>query len=936
MKKVVQKFKRGISIVALLAMLCTLFTGITVSAADETSKEPMYVTARARQDSKGVQVAWKNPTDTTLSKTAVYRIDNFGSEQTSTLVAENSAPTAGAYTSVNDDYTTAYTSSTTVYYKLVCTFTDDSTTSVIVNTDAWNNYQFPNKEFIDSTKWTFTTTNGNSSNYIQQTKADLDYDVYYTDGEGTGSGPSVHFTTTKLGTPKNMFRAYFTSHPGDGSYVKFSYKLKADQFNTGESGNVGMFGQVSVVYKNNTDTATQDWELDRTADTAGAWKTITKVLKITKTTPGINFIVWTTGEAWIDDLSAYVCDASGNVADDAENILVSLDTYATEYYATNSELSAPVVTAESYYEAAGLSWEAVTGATAYNVYEKKADGTLVLRAELPATATAVKLDGLTNDVEYTYVVKAVDKLTKEGTASAETSVTPAMPAIPKSEKEPYNVIATPRLESGAVEVAWKNPTSTALTKTEVYRIDNINSTPTYTLIEKNESPVAGQYAYARDVFDAAYTSSTNVYYKLVCTFADGSSNEVAVYTDAYVETTRADYGLFGFAQGEGIGYSNVRTDGNVAAKKYFNGNNISLDFDNCVGDGPSVKLDMSSSPTYGYKAGDSSYTWNEYGDIQLKYWLGSNYIPKDSYAKISFKIKTDTPDASLIFAQWCGTEIGRYNGTTDWITVSNKVMKNNQSDAYGKFFYFTIRGAGTYWVDDVEVYLCDESGNVTDNTNRVKSADAYFTNSYYTENPVPAAPTVTNTEERDSGVDISWASVADAKGYEVYEKTSDGAYYLRARVPASITTVRMNNLKNNQSYDFVVKTVDATTKGSAYSAVQTLTPVPDPFKVTEYAASKSGSNLTVSADFTNGTYTNGISAQLILAAYHKGEAVSMAVADMGTAVTAELSETKPVSATITLPSDYSADKYTVRAYLWNSADFMKPYIAAQEITVPVE
>lgn len=929
MKKVVQKFKRGISIVALLAMLCTLFTGITVSAADETSKEPMYVTARARQDSKGVQVAWKNPTDTTLSKTAVYRIDNFGSEQTSTLVAENSAPTAGAYTSVNDDYTTAYTSSTTVYYKLVCTFTDDSTTSVIVNTDAWNNYQFPNKEFIDSTKWTFTTTNGNSSNYIQQTKADLDYDVYYTDGEGTGSGPSVHFTTTKLGTQKNMFRAYFTSHPGDGSYVKFSYKLKADQFNTGESGNVGMFGQVSVVYTNNTDT--QDWELDRTADTAGNWKTITKVLKITKTTPGINFIVWTTGEAWIDDLSAYVCDASGNVADDAENILVSLDDYATEYYTTNSVLSAPVVTAESYYEAAGLGWEAVTGATAYNVYEKTADGTLALRAELPATATAVKLDGLTNDVEYTYVVKAVDKLTKEGAASAETSVTPAMPAIPKSEKEPYNVIATPRLDSGAVEVAWKNPTSTALTKTEVYRIDNINSTPTYTLIEKNESPVAGQYAYARDVFDSAYTSSTNVYYKLVCTFADGSSNEVAVYTDAYVVTTTSNHGLVGFGVGDGIDWSNGQNTDNASAKKYVNGSNVTLDFDNCVGDGPSLKLDLSSNPTWGFGDGQNR---NEYGGFQLHYRLSTG-IPEGSYAKISLKIKTDSPTGSYIFPYWCGKEIAHYGGQNDWITIS-EVMKNGQSDAFGKFFYCVIVGSGTYWIDDVEVYLCDESGNVTDNTNRVKSADAYFTNSYYTGNPVPAAPTVTNTEERDSGVDISWASVADAKGYEVYEKTSDGAYYLRARVPASITTVRMNNLKNNQSYDFVVKTVDATTKGSKYSAVQTLTPVPDPFKVTEYAAAKSGSNLTVSADFTNGTYTNGISAQLILAAYHKGEAVSMAVADMGTAVTAELSETKPVSATITLPSDYSADKYTVRAYLWNSADFMKPYIAAQEITVPVE
>ncbi len=910
MKKRFQISRSFISILTVFAMLCTMFAGITVSADEATTKEPTHVFTTPRNDSKGVQIAWKNPTDTTLTKTEVYKINNFGANQTYTLVATDNAPVAGGYTYARDEYDTAYTASTYVYYKLVCTYADGSTTELVTYTDAFASAATLSNQFLFSDSTVYKEDyafNNTVTTYAQAAGATLDWEDY------SGTAPSVHIASSRTDNDRNDYSFYFSfTKMADQTPFKLKFKYKSEDLAS------YVYVQMPNVYANlNATSETGMYEVAKFTANSDGWLSKEYTMKAGTNTPWMRFIVRTAGDFWFDDLKIVLLDDDGNETDD---VFTPIDTYANNYYTTNGRLAAPTVSDYKPYDGgAELIWNGVTGAKEYRVYKKGADESLSLLATVPAAQTSIKIDGLTNGIPYTYVVKTVDLAKEESVGGSEVTVIPAIPQVTQSEKEPYNVIATPRLDSKGVEVAWKNPTASTLVKTEVYRIDNININPTYTLVATDNAPVAGAYTYARDEYDTAYTTTTNVLYKLVCTFADGSSNEVSVYTNAYVYTTRADYP---FIVQDVWGTTNGRTDAAAAEGKYWQAADYELDFDTYAGEsGPSIHI--------------SSNKTDEDADAQLKYWLGANYIPKDSYAKISYKVKTVQPAPnSFLFAMWCGKEIERYTATTEWKTVSNVVRINGESDAFGKFFYFVIRGAGDFWIDDVEVYLCDENGTVTDTTNRATRPDAYFTDSYYAQNPVPAAPVVSNTEEHDSGVDISWGAVANATGYEVYEKAEDGAYYLRASVPADITTVRINNLMNNRAYDFVVKTMDVTTKGSAFSAVTTLTPIPDPFKLSTFNVVRSGNSLTVSANMTNGTIESGLSAQLILAVYEKGDVVSMSTVALSDETSIAVTKTETLSATITLPDDYTAEKYTVKAFMWDSITSLNPYVGVTTITVP--
>lgn len=868
------------------------------------SKEPTSVFTTPRNDSKGVQIAWKNPTDTTLVKTEVYKINNFGANQTYTLVATDEAPVAGEYTYARDEYDTAYTASTYVYYKLVCTYADGSTTELVTYTDAFASAATLSNQFLFSDSTVYKedySFNSSVTTYAQAAGATLDWDEY------SGTAPSVHIASSRTDNDRNDYSFYF-SFPKMAEQAPFKLKFKYKSEDLASL----VFAQMPNVYANlNATSETGMYEVARFTGSTDGWVSKEYTMKAGANTPWMRFIMRTSGDFWFDDFKLVLLDSNGN---ETNEVITPVDTYAINYYNANGRLTAPAISDTNALDGGSeLIWNSVAGAKEYRIYKKGADDSLSLFATVPAAQTSIKIDGLTNGTPYTYVVKTVDAAKEESVAGSEVTVIPAIPEVTQSEKEPSHVIATPRLDSKGVEVAWKNPTTSTLAKTELYRVDGMDKLPVYTLVSANESPVAGEYTYARDDYEAAYTASTNVYYKLVCTFQDGTSNEVSVYTDAYVSTTRADYpvieqGIWGIANGQTPG-----------STKYWQGVKTSLDFDTYAGEaGPSFRIDASSTANY--------------ADYQLKYWLGDG-IPKDSYAKISYKIKTVQPTGSFMFAMFCGKEIARYTATTEWKTVSNVVRINDQSDAFGKFFYFVLRGAGEYWIDDVEVYLCDADGNVS-GANLATRPDEYFTDAYYTDNPVPAAPVITDTKARDCGVDISWGAVAGATGYEVYEKAEDGAYYLRASVPAGITTVRLNNLVNNEAYDFVVKANDVTTKGSAFSAVTTLTPLPDPFKISDFSVNKNGNNLIVSAEMSNGVYENGISAQLILAVYKNGNVVSMNVVSMGEVKSIAITEKETLSATVTLPDDYTAEDYTVKAFVWDNVKSLKPYIESEIIVVP--
>ena len=47
-----------------------------------------------------------------------------------------------------------------------------------------------------------------------------------------------------------------------------------------------------------------------------------------------------------------------------------------------------------------------------------------------------------------------------------------------------------------------------------------------------------------------------------------------------------------------------------------------------------------------------------------------------------------------------------------------------------------------------------------------------------------------------------------------------------------------------------------------------------------------------------------------------------------------ITEKETLSATVTLPNDYTAEDYTVKAFVWDNVKSLKPYIESEIIVVP--
>ena len=80
------------------------------------------------------------------------------------------------------------------------------------------------------------------------------------------------------------------------------------------------------------------------------------------------------------------------------------ESYATAK--TNAGLTYPVLSADGYYKAVGLSWTAVNGATRYGIYLYDKDTKKYTKVDLNVTGTSYTVTGLEEETEYTFFVQA--------------------------------------------------------------------------------------------------------------------------------------------------------------------------------------------------------------------------------------------------------------------------------------------------------------------------------------------------------------------------------------------------------------------------------------------------------------------------------------------------------------------------------------------------
>ena len=121
-----------------------------------------------------------------------------------------------------------------------------------------------------------------------------------------------------------------------------------------------------------------------------------------------------------------------------------------------------------------LSWDAVTGATAYQIYRADtADGTLTRIAENTTITDAAYADtGLTHSTTYRYTVRAVDSIGISVDSSAASATTPALPVAPE------NVGAAVSVAGSDLRVTLTWDAVIGVTAYQIYRADTADGTLT--------------------------------------------------------------------------------------------------------------------------------------------------------------------------------------------------------------------------------------------------------------------------------------------------------------------------------------------------------------------------------------------------------------------------------------------------------------------------
>ena len=463
--------------------------------------------------------------------------------------------------------------------------------------------------------------------------------------------------------------------------------------------------------------------------------------------------------------------------------------------------------------------------------------------------------------------------------------------------EPANVMVTKGKPLELI-VSWRNPAEPAISKVELYDVTGEKQ-----LISDRLSTVSDANVSQR----ISVQNTENKVYKAVFTFSNGETREVSVGGSAAATANQNDYTVnLGSWRLTGAHWDSVG-----AAP-------VSAELDNVIyrNSPPSIKImsNIASNDKEGFT------------ELQLK---TTETLQKDSKYRISFYVK-----GSNVYTAWVrGGESG--NNMTeilvpwasgaqtfeDWKLITIDHTMKSDSD-YGLYFSF-VRGIESLWIDDASIYLLDENNAITgDNLLGVAGACE--------GSGVPADVSAQNImiTNYSEGSCIAWDVATDAEYIAVYE-SDEGNLNLRAYIPAERGYVDIENLKNNERYCYVVKTVSTANRESLNGTEVALMPVPDAVVISPYRITQVGNEVTVAVDVKNNAMGAGYTAELILGVYDG--TILENVACEGEKIIAEsdsYAEAVTLQATVSVPEGMS-----VKAFLWNSLNGMVPIKNAETLAL---
>ena len=328
-------------------------------------------------------------------------------------------------------------------------------------------------------------------------------------------------------------------------------------------------------------------------------------------------------------------------------------------------------------------------------------------------------------------------------------------------------------------VAWKNPTSTLLTKVTV------TDTGNNAVLGTADNPTPG--GISRVESETASVEYGLFKVKLTFEFSNGQIREVYHTEDKRNRNVYTGY-----------------TTNSVAISSLNDFNVFTSNTENATAGGSqSLKVVSNITQVIGDTAGKVFFNSKAAGSFPVAGSLKSN-----TYYNFKYKVKTS---GELTFTHTANGSANMLNNTgtvtiqpsDDWQTVEGSFLTkdNSGTNAYA-FFGITFSKAADapFYIDDVELTeLTEENGTAYtgDDTTSYKWDFEYSVRQ-------TAKPTNVMASSLDSAATISWKADSNARFINIYEIV-DGKKILRDRMNAQKdTNVDIDGLTNGKTYEFAV------------------------------------------------------------------------------------------------------------------------------------
>lgn len=461
---------------------------------------------------------------------------------------------------------------------------------------------------------------------------------------------------------------------------------------------------------------------------------------------------------------------------------------------------------------------------------------------------------------------------------------PVTPDGARVDYEPKNPLVT-IANANKLNISWRNPAAPALSKVSLYEITTGKSVLLSDTLSTGADAVCG--------YTADASSGIHVY-KLIYNFEDGKNTEVvlakAAKEDRWNTETVGSWRLNGAGSGDNPPVSAVY-DYNVynsAAPSIRVYSNIEERQDG-------VTAELTLRPTQDLQVNQK---------YRLTYSIKGNKIAYAWLRGGNWKTDLTTP------VGWDSVE-----SFSDWETKT--VDFTAKGSDYGIQFTI-INPTEDMWLDDISIYALDENDNITGNNlfEGVGTGDN-ITRTANLDN-------VNIGKNYNNGAIVQWKAAADTMA-AVYLKDGE-ELKLRAYVPASLGSVNIENLINDEDAELVVKAVKEGVPSEGVSV--TAHPVPDPVVFGEYNMTTNNNERTVTITVKNNTAGDNYTAQLILAVYDGNMLLNMAKTSEPTVIP----QTEPNAAPVPLTETVTLEEgKTLKAFLWNSISGMTPLKPAETL-----